>query len=116
MTAQLIVRAEVADSDVRDEFDAWYQNEHLPDAIAAFKALRGWRGWSEIEQNVHYAFYEFENIEQARAISQSSEIRALIAEFDRCWEGRVTRSRDIIELGQELGQTGSADFTIREDI
>lgn len=104
MTAQLIVRAEVSDADLRDEFDRWYQNEHLPDAMAAFKALRGWRGWSEIEPNVHYAFYEFESIEQARAISQSNEIRSLIAEFDRCWDGRVIRSRDIIELGQQLMQ------------
>ena len=32
MTAFLIVRAEV-DSAVRDAFDAWYQDEHLPDAV-----------------------------------------------------------------------------------
>ena len=34
MAAFLIVRAEV-DPAVRDAFDAWYQNEHLPEAVEA---------------------------------------------------------------------------------
>ena len=38
MSAYLIVRAEV-DPSVREGFDTWYQNEHLPDAVKAFKAL-----------------------------------------------------------------------------
>ncbi len=98
MTAQLIVRAEVSNSDLRNEFDQWYQDEHLPQAIAAFGANRGWRGWSEVEPNVHYAFYEFETIEIARAIGESDAIKTLIAEFDRRWSTRVTRSRDIVEI------------------
>ena len=36
MTAFLIVRAEV-DPAVRDAFDAWYQDEHLPDAVRSFR-------------------------------------------------------------------------------
>ena len=31
-----IVRATVADPAKRPAFDAWYQNEHLPDATKAF--------------------------------------------------------------------------------
>ena len=38
MTSYLIVRAEVEPS-VKDQFDIWYQNEHLPDALKGFNAL-----------------------------------------------------------------------------
>ena len=48
MTAYLIVRAEV-DPSVREGFDTWYQNEHLPDAVKGFNALSAKRGWSRVE-------------------------------------------------------------------
>jgi len=102
MTAFLIVRAEMADPDVRDDFDRWYQQEHLPDAIKAFAAVGAWRGWSEVETDVHYAFYEFDSVDQAKAIADSPAIKDLIAEFDRLWGSRVTRTRDIVEKSQQL--------------
>lgn len=102
MTAYLIVRAEVVDAETRVAFDQWYQDEHLPDAIKAFKALGAWRGWSDVETNVHYAFYEFEDLAAANKISGSDEIKALIAEFDRLWGSRVTRTRDVVERLQSL--------------
>ena len=37
MTAYFIVRAEV-DAEARDAFDAWYETEHLPDAVEALGA------------------------------------------------------------------------------
>ena len=37
MPAYLVVRAVVAEADRRD-FDAWYRDEHLPDALKAFNA------------------------------------------------------------------------------
>jgi len=43
MTAYFIVRAQVVDATVKDKFDRWYQNEHLPDALKAFGARRAWR-------------------------------------------------------------------------
>ena len=57
MTAYLIVRAEVADPDLRSGFDAWYEREHLRDAAEGLEALRGWRAWSRLQPAVHYAFY-----------------------------------------------------------
>ena len=51
MTALLIVRATVPDAD-RDAFDRWYQEEHLPDAVAAFNASGATRGWSDVEAGV----------------------------------------------------------------
>ena len=103
MAAFLIVRAEVGKGEDRDAFDRWYEKEHLPDAAKAFSALSAWRGWSEVDANVHYAFYEFPDLARAKAIADSDAIKALIAEFDATWQGRVTRTRDIVERQQQLG-------------
>ena len=101
MSAYLIVRAEV-DPSVRVGFDTWYQNEHLPDAVKAFKALSAKRGWSEVEDNVHIAFYEFPDANTANNIASSDTIKEFIKEFDRHWEGKVTRSRDVVEFSQKI--------------
>ena len=102
MTALFIVRAQVADENLRKDFDRWYRDEHLPDAVKAFKARRAWRGWSDVDPSVHFAFYEFDDLARARAIPGSEAIRVLIAEFDRVWGDKVTRSRDIVDTIQNL--------------
>lgn len=99
--AFLLVRAVVADAGDRDAFDAWYASEHLPDALEAFKAHRGWRAWSRTDPSVHHAYYEFAGIEAAQHATQDAVIKPLIAEFDRRWGSRVTRSREIIEVVDE---------------
>ena len=101
MTTYLIVRAEVPEAD-REAFDRWYEAEHLPDAKAATKARAAYRGWSDTTPGVHSAFYEFDDISQVRAILAGDEGAGLIAEFDRVWQGRVTRTRDVIEFKQTL--------------
>ncbi|HEY7579292.1 MAG TPA: hypothetical protein VH855_17000 [Acetobacteraceae bacterium] len=102
MPAYLVVRAIVAEAD-RNDFDAWYRTEHLPDAIKAFKAERGWRAWSRSDPSVHYAFYQFPAVAAAQAITQSPAIRPLIAAFDDRWGNRVARTREIIEVVQGEG-------------
>ena len=78
MTAYLIVKASVAEAD-RETFDRWYQEKHLPDAVVAFNALGATRGWSD-----------------------SKAIKALIEEFDLTWEDRVKRTRDVVEIIQNI--------------
>ena len=102
MTATFIVRAQLVDPSARDAFDTWYQNEHLPDAVKAFSARRAWRGWSEVEPDVHYAFYEFDDLATVQALPGSPALTAMVAEFDRLWDGKVTRSRDIVQNIQEI--------------
>jgi hypothetical protein len=102
MTAFFMVRAQV-DAKLKKNFDRWYQDEHLPDALKAFKAKRAWRGWSEVDPNVHFAVYEFDDVARAKAIPGSDAIKPLIAEFDRMWGDKVTRSRDIVEVIQRVG-------------
>lgn len=102
MTAYFIVRAEIVDAAVKDDFERWYQDEHLPDAREAFNAHRAWRGWSQVDPNVHYAVYEFEDVAAARAIPGSDVISGLAAEFDRLWGERVTRTREIVDVIQTI--------------
>ena len=97
MPAYLVVRAVVAEADRRD-FDAWYRNEHLPDALKAFAAQNAWRAWSRTDPSVHYAFYQFADVAAAEAVGTSPAIRTLISEFDARWGTRVTRTREVIEV------------------
>ncbi len=102
MTAYLIVRAEVAEGDIAD-FDRWYETEHLIDAHKAFRSLSARRGWVENTQGVHIAIYEFASLEHANSIANGSpEITALIAEFDRVWQNRVVRKREVVGVSQSL--------------
>jgi hypothetical protein len=103
MTAYFIVRAKVVDATVKDDFDRWYQKEHLPDALKGFKARRAWRGWSAVDPLAHYAYYEFDDMASARAIQGSEAFKGLVAEFDRVWGDRVSRSRDFVEVVQTIG-------------
>jgi hypothetical protein len=102
MTAYLVVRAVVADPEDREAFDHWYRMEHLPDAMKAFHPQSAMRGWSTNDPSVHTAFYRFDSVEAVRAIGDSAEIKALIAEFDRVWDTRVVRTRDILSIADEL--------------
>lgn len=103
MTACFIVRARIVDAVVKEAFDRWYHDEHLPDAHKAFKARRAWRGWSEVDASVHYAVYEFDDVTTARAILDSDALKRLADEFYSQWGDRVTRSREIVDTVQTLG-------------
>jgi hypothetical protein len=100
VSAWFVVRAQLVDPAVKDAFDRWYRDEHLPEAVRDFRAKRGWRGWSALDPMVHYAYYEFETLEQAQAVPGSGAIKRLIAEFDRAWGDRVARTRDIVDIVQ----------------
>jgi hypothetical protein len=96
--AYLVVRAVVADATDRPAFDRWYAEEHLPDALKAFAARHAWRAWSRTDPAVHCAFYAFDTLANAEAITTSPAIKALIGEFDARWGGKVTRTREILAV------------------
>lgn len=101
MTAFLIVRAEVEPA-ARDAFDSWYQNEHLPEAVKLFRAAGAQRGWSDVDANVHIAFYEFADLANVKRVMASDALKQMIGEFDRHWRGKVTRTREVVEVIQEI--------------
>lgn len=101
-TAVLIVRARLNNLSDRRKFDDWYRTEHLPSALKAFRAQRAWRCWSRTNPLVHLALYEFPNVEEAEAILDSEALAGQIAEFDQFWGTEVTRTREIVEVAEEL--------------
>ena len=100
--AQLVVRAEVPDPADRAPFDHWYATDHLPWATRVFGARRAWRCWRRTDLAIHYAFYEFADVEQAQALLGSERIKPLVADFDRVWGNRGARRREILEVVQEM--------------
>jgi hypothetical protein len=52
------------------------------------------------DPSVHQASYEF--ADQAARGTSGDKLKALVAEFDRCWPD-VTRTREIFVLAEEFG-------------
>jgi hypothetical protein len=99
--AYLAVRAKVPEAD-RAQFDHWYATDHLSWALRVFEARRAWRCWSRTDPALHIAFYEFDSVEAAQATQTSEATKALVADFDRVWGGRVPRRREVLEMVQEI--------------
>jgi hypothetical protein len=102
MPALFMVRAQVLDPKIKNDFDRWYQDDHLPAALKAFNARRAWRGWSDLDAGVHYAWYEFADLASARAIVGSEGLKRLVMEFEQAWGDKVARSRDFVDLAQAM--------------
>jgi len=98
--AYFIVRAVVTET-LRQKFDHWYSTDHLPRALADFKAEKAWRFWSTVDAAVHYAVYQFSDMATLDAAMTSDALKALIADFDENWPSGVTRTRDILTMAEE---------------
>lgn len=99
--AYLLVKAEVV-PDLREQFDGWYESDHLPEAKQRLRARRAWRFWSDADVPVHYALYEFTGAAEVYERLGSAAGSWLIADFDARWSVGVTRTREVICLVQEL--------------
>ncbi len=97
-----IVRAVVA-TPLREKFDYWYSADHLPWALKVFKCEKAWRGWSTVEEGVHYAAYQFADKAACDAALGAAEFQDMIADFNRAWPQGVARTRDIVTLVEERG-------------
>ncbi|WP_055478981.1 hypothetical protein [Sphaerimonospora mesophila] len=91
-----LVRAEVRD-DLRDDFDHWYETDHLPLVIKTLGAKSGRRCWSVTSPGVHFAEYEFEDLDALVRIVGSPKLQPLLDEFDSRWPEGVVRTREILE-------------------
>jgi len=100
--AHLIVRSKLEKLADRQAFDDWYRLERLRDAVKGFGARRGWTSWSRTNPLVHFAVYEFTTTEEAEAALDSLAFVGLVAEFDRVWGSRVTRTREVFETAGEF--------------
>lgn len=99
--AYFVVRATVADPAKRAAFDAWYHNEHMPDAVKCFGAEKAWRYWSVTDPSMHLAVYQFADPASADRATNNAEMKRLIADFNRDWPD-VTRTREVLVLAEEF--------------
>ena len=97
-----LVRA-VVEERLRDQFERWYTQDHLPFALDVFKCEKAWRFWSEVEAGVHYAVYQFTDKGALDAALASEGFKGMVADFNASWPEGVTRTRDIVTLVEEVG-------------
>ena len=100
-SAIFVVRATVPDPAKRDEFDRWYRDVHLPDAIRIFGVAKAWRVWSLSDPAVHQAMYQFDDVAAMERAVSGAEMQRLIADFNRDWPD-VTRTRESFVLAQTV--------------
>src|SRR5262245_51540529 len=67
-----------------------------------FKCEKAWRFWSEVEQGVHYAVYQFGDKTGVDTALASEEFKELVADFSRSWPEGVSRTRDVVTLIEEV--------------
>jgi hypothetical protein len=100
--AFFVVRATVTDPAKRKAFDAWYQNEHMPDAAKSFGVKKAWRSWSLSDPAVHQATYQFVDEAALDRAMKGEDLKRLVADFNRDWPD-VTRTREMFALAEEFG-------------
>jgi hypothetical protein len=91
----------VVNEPLRETFDRWYSEHHLPMALAEFEAEKCWRFWSAADAGVHYAVYQFSDMARLDAALKSQAFKGLVADFDAAWPDGVTRTRDMLTMVDE---------------
>ena len=100
--AYFVVRAVIPEAGERAAFDAWYRDEHLPDAVKSFGAQKAWRFWSETDPSVHIAQYQFADRAALDRGTGGPDLKRLVADFDKAWP-HIKRSREIVVLAETWG-------------
>ena len=101
MKVFLVVKSFVP-SHLKKDFEDWYENEHLSEAKQSFSAISAFRGWEIENENIHYAYYEFDNLKKANEILKSEELKKMISIYDKKWSNQIERTRKIISITQEI--------------
>ena len=89
-------------SHLKKDFDYWYEKEHLFEAKESFCAISASRGWETENGGIHYAYYEFDNLEKANKILKSEALKKMISIYDKKWSNQIDRTRKIVTITQEI--------------
>jgi hypothetical protein len=100
MKAYLIVKSDTSLVN-QEEFDDWYQVEHLNEANKVLMSLNAKRAWIK-GTKFHLAIYKFKNKKDAEKAISSEGLKMLIQKFDDKWNYKVKRTRELLELSQEI--------------
>jgi hypothetical protein len=104
-TAFVLVRSAVTNPDDRNAFDHWYHTDHIPLVFSKIANVNhAWRFWSKSDPAVHYTLSEFSNTSELQRATSSEAFKYIVAEYDRSWGSRVTRTRDILEKVQHFSR------------
>ena len=87
---------------LKKDFDDWYEKEHLFEAKQTFSAISASRGWQIENEDIHYAYYEFDSLEKANEILKSEALNKMIHIYDNKWSNQIDRTRKIISITQEI--------------
>ena len=101
MRVFLVVKSLVP-SHLKKDFDDWYENEHLSQAKQSFSSISASRGWEIENEDIHYAYYEFDNLKKANEILKSEALNKMINIYDKKWSNQIERKRKIISITQEI--------------
>ena len=101
MRVFLVVKSLVP-SHLKKDFDDWYEKEHLFEAKQTFSAISASRGWQIENEDIHYAYYEFDNLKKANEILKSEPLKRMISIYDKKWSNQIDRTRKIITITQEI--------------
>ena len=101
MRVFLVVKSFVP-SHLKKDFDDWYEKEHLFEAKQTFSAISASRGWEIVNEDIHYAYYEFGDLEEADKILKSKALNKMINIYDKKWSNQIDRTRKIITITQEI--------------
>ena len=55
-----------------------------------------------VNPEVHIAFYEFPDLTAAQLVLDSDTLKGLIADFDRAWGTKVSRTRELVPTRQQI--------------
>ena len=97
----LVVKSFVP-SHLKKKFDDWYEKEHLFEAKQNFYAISAFRGWEIENEDIHYAYYEFDSLEKANEILKSEALSKMVHIYDKKWLNQIDRTRNIISITQEI--------------
>ena len=100
MTAYLIVKSDTSLVN-QEKFDDWYQVEHLNEANKVLMSLNAKRAWIK-GTKFHLAIYKFKNKKDAEKAISSEGLKMLIQKFDDKWNYKVKRTRELLDLSQEI--------------
>ena len=70
--------------------------------MSSARSARAATDWSDVNDGVHVAFYEFADLAQVHRVMASDALKRMIGEFDRHWQGSVTRTREVVESIQAI--------------
>ena len=87
---------------LKEDFDNWYEKEHLFEAKQTFSAISASRGWEIENEDIHYAYYEFDNLKKANEILKSEALNKMVNIYDKKWSNQIDRKRKIISIIQEI--------------